>query len=104
MSGPISPKVVESARKIILPEEVFEAFNETIAKHWNGHSAEFKQDEVVDLLLTKFRLNKKDIVRQVVFDNHWLDIELIYRKKGWKVDHDKPGYCEIYDATFTFKK
>lgn len=42
--------------------------------------------------------------RQFIFDKHWLDIEDTYRKAGWNVEYDKPGYCENYDAYFVFSK
>jgi hypothetical protein len=41
--------------------------------------------------------------QQVIFDNHWLDIEDHYRKAGWKVTYDKPSYYEDYDAFFKFE-
>ena len=34
----------------------------------------------------------------------WLDVEGIYRKAGWDVEYDSPGYCEDYPATFKFRK
>jgi hypothetical protein len=32
-----------------------------------------------------------------------LDIEDTYREAGWKVEYDKPAYCENYPANFTFR-
>lgn len=34
------------------------------------------------------------LTKDEIFDNHWLDIEDIYREQGWKVKYDKPGYNE----------
>lgn len=33
---------------------------------------------------------------------HWLNFEGAYRRAGWKVEFDKPGYNESYPATFKF--
>ena len=42
--------------------------------------------------------------RVLIFSNHWLDVEDIYRKQGWKVVYDSPGYDESYDAYYEFRK
>lgn len=97
MTNPIKPNEVES--KVTKPDEVIEAFNELIQKYWDGDQATFKQDEIVKLISKK--MNKKP---QFLFDNHYLDIEPIYIKAGWKVHYDKPGYNETYSETFTFSK
>ena len=56
-------------------------------------------------------LNAPEGVREIiskafekVFKNKWLDVEEVYRKAGWKVEYDKPGYCEDYEAYFVFEK
>ena len=54
------------------------------------------QDDVAKLIV------QKGLKRQDIFDNHWLDVEDLYRKNGWKVDYDKPGYNESYNAYFVF--
>lgn len=45
-----------------------------------------------------------DVTREQIYENRWLDIEDSYRAVGWHVEYDKPGYCESYEATFTFKR
>lgn len=99
MTGPIKPEDVVSRKKEILPTEVFKVFNDLIAEHWNGHSANFTQNEVIERIKTAM-----NIPRQTVFDKHYLDVESIYRKEGWAVEYDKPGYSETYSANFTFAK
>lgn len=95
---PIRPNEVEKAKAQSFPDAVIESFNELIKRHFTGRSATFTQDEVVKLIASK-GLKRKDI-----FDNHWLDVEPTYRDIGWKVEFDKPGYNEDYDAMFTFTK
>ena len=104
MAGPIKPdEVADHKRKVVIPEKVFEAFNELIAKHWNGRTARFAQDEVVELILKKYA-RSKTVTRSSIFDNHWLDVEPVYREAGWKVVYDSPAYNETYASTFQFTK
>jgi hypothetical protein len=97
---PISPQDVVEKKLESLPNVVIEAFNELIAKNFDGYSATIKQDEVIALIQSK----NEALSRQAIFDNHWLDVEDIYRKIGWSVMYDKPGYSESYSAFFVFKK
>ena len=100
MSKPITPSEVASRKAQILPAFVLDAFNEVIAKHWNGRSSTFEQDEVVAELLAK----DLTATRDDVFNNHWLDVEPCYREAGWTVSYDRPGFNESYSATFTFRR
>jgi hypothetical protein len=99
---PITPAEVSSEKLASLPDEVIEAFNELIFKNWDGFEANIRQREVVALIIQKMHLTEKD--EQKVFDNHWLDVEEVFQKAGWRVEFDKPGYNETYQASFTFKK
>jgi hypothetical protein len=98
-----------SAKKELLPDFVIEAFNEMIASRYLNGSAKFKQDEVMEIILQRGN-DIKDlqgdphIKRHNIFDNHWLDVEEVYRQEGWKVEYDKPAYCETFDAYFVFRK
>lgn len=96
---PIKPSEVEAKKKENIPKDVFEIFDRLIAKRWDGHQAVVSQDEVVEELV-----NTLKVERPKVFSEHWLDVEGAYRKAGWIVEFDKPGYNEFYPATFTFKK
>jgi hypothetical protein len=100
MSGPIRPADVVRAKSAQIPEFVFEAFNECIAKHWDGSSANFTQNQVIGKILEK----RPDLTRQELFVNFWLDVEDSYRAVGWTVHYDRPGYCETSDANFIFSK
>jgi len=109
MPGPITPSEAIEKKQQIVPEFVFEAFNELIARNLSGGYATVKQDDVVALILKK--MNSVSVTwegmgedRARIFDEHWLDIEPLYKKAGWVVKYDSPGYNETYAATFTFKK
>ncbi len=95
---PITPSEVNKKKVELLPDAVLEAFNELIAENWDGVSSTVLQKTVVE------RIVSKGYSSDQVFDNHWLDVEDVYRGAGWKVEYDKPGYCESYDAYFVFRK
>lgn len=104
--NPIKPDEVSSKKEDLIPDEVIDAFNECIISEWNGRSSLFRQDEVIKVIMKKLdaAFPEKNYTRQNVFDNRWLDVEDIFRAEGWKVEYDKPAYCEIYAATFEFSK
>src|SRR3989344_6113512 len=93
---PIKASEIERHKQADIPVAVFEVFNELIAKDFSNGSARVVQKDVL-VLLNKKGLNSGDI-----FENHWLDVEGAYRAAGWRVEYDKPGYSEPYDAYFVF--
>ena len=97
MIEPIKPSEITQR----LPEWVIKGANDCIQEHWRELKKEshFTQDELIDFILV---YAPEGVTRQTLFNNGWLDIEPIYRKIGWTVVYDKPGYCESYDANFTF--
>lgn len=98
---PIRPDEVGEAKTQSIPDEVFQAFNTLIAQNYRNGRAVVSQDDVMTLLIS---LLKGEVDRQEVFNRGWLDIEDSYRRAGWKVIYDKPGYNEDYAATFKFSK
>lgn len=101
MAEPIKPSEIMIAKKKKIPDVVIESFNDMIAKNFNGIYSQFMQDETVALIVKK---SKKEITVDQIFDNHWLDVEDIYRNVGWEVEYDKPAFNESYPASFTFQK
>lgn len=105
MAGPIKPKDVVKRKAETIPEPVFDAFNELIVQNFNGRFANIKLKTAADLALKKIRESGgPQYSRQELYDLGFMDVEDVYRKAGWKVEFDKPGYCETYDAYFTFSK
>lgn len=96
---PISPSEVVKRREASLPDGVIKAFNDLIAKHWNGYSANFTLDAAA-----KAVAHEMGCTTQHCFAEHWLDVENVFAKHGWVVVFDKPGYCESYAANYTFRK
>lgn len=97
MTTPITPKQLKADRTF--PDFVIDAFNACIQKNFNGRSATFRQDEVVEEIVKRGGVN---VTRAMVFEEHYLDVEDVYRKHGWDVYFDKPGWNESYDAYFRF--
>jgi hypothetical protein len=93
---PIKPKDIARQKSKNIPSAVIEAFNELIAKDFDGESARVLQAEAVKQIVGK-GIKKGDI-----FANGWLDVEEIFEKKGWVVEYDKPAYCESYEPVFIF--
>lgn len=93
----LSPTKIAKKHLASIPEVVFEAVNELLAKGAGG-SVSFTQDELLALLAKK----APEIKRATYFDNGWLDFEAKYRAQGWSVEFDKPAYCETYDAHWNF--
>lgn len=99
MTNPIRPEEVATQKAAALPEGVIDAFNELIAKAFNGSAATVYQDDLVDEILERC---PSVLTRQQVFDEHLLDVEPVYRQAGWRVAYEKPGWNESGRAYFVF--
>ena len=99
MANPIRPEDIVDSKVKYLPDAVIDVFNRLIAVHYSNGSANIKQNIIVAALIEAL-----GIERQAIFDNHYLDVEDVYRASGWNVEYDKPAYNESYEAFFTFKK
>lgn len=102
MITPVSPVEAIAQKNDLVPDFVFEAFNEMIVKNLkqNG-SAQVDQNEVLELIVNK---SSGTLSRQDVFEKSFLDVEPHYRKSGWIVTYDRPAYYENYNAYYIFKK
>jgi hypothetical protein len=99
MSKPYSPEEAREAHTATIPDVVFEAFNAEIVRNLDkGGYAKVLQKDVVA------RIVNAGIPRKELFDRHWLNVERFYEQQGWKVDYDRPGYDETYDAFFEFQR
>jgi hypothetical protein len=101
---PIKPEQMND----IIPDWVIEGANKCIVDHYSKGESQFTQNELIKYILEEMppEVSKQHDVqtkRQMLFDYHLLDIEDTYREAGWKVEYDKPAYCEDYPANFTFR-
>ena len=104
MVEPISPEEVVPLKEKQIPDFVIEAFNELIAENFNNGSSTFTVKDVKQRIAEKIGSQSETLGgKPVGIKSHWLDIEPIFESKGWKVEYDKPGYNENYDAYWVFK-
>lgn len=101
---PITPAQAKKEKISDIPSLVFKVFNSLIIRNivnviGSKVEATFSQDEVVDQILLETTV---PLTREMIFERGWLNVEPIYRKYGWKVEYDKPGFNETYATTFTF--
>lgn len=99
MARPIRPNEIEAAKRLMIPDEVFQVFNDAIVEAWNGHYATLKASEIALKIARKLGIS-----REKVYLLGYMDIEPIYKESGWIVDYDQPAYCENYEATYKFSK
>ena len=94
----ITPEDVESKKRTTIPEEIFYAFDKLIVDNWRGNSSTVLLKDAIKIVRDRGGV---DITE--AFDKGWFDVEPYYRRAGWKVEFDKPGYCESYDAFYVFR-
>lgn len=101
MTDPIRPDEVSARKLAALPDGVIDAFNELIAKAFDGRSATVDQNDVTDAIMERC---PGVTSKQQIFNEHLLDVEPIYRDAGWKVTYEKPAYNETGRAYFVFTR
>ncbi len=94
---PISPGDIPTTAAQDIPGFVFDAFNECIAQNWSEGRAKVFLYVVVKKIEASPEFHAP-------FNYDWLNVENAYRAKGFRVEYDKPAYCESYDAYFVFSK
>ena len=104
MVEPISFKDIEDKFfETQIPDVVVNAINSLIIEHYepNNKESRVKQEEI----LNKICNEETGYSHQYVFDHHFLDIEKLYSKYGWKVEYEAPSFGETsFKAYFVFKE
>lgn len=98
----LSPEEAIERFKSEIPEEVLECWNNLIVKNMtmqNGKTVSvFKLSELKQNICVAMKSGS-----ETVKERGWLDLEDVFREKGWKVEFDKPAYNETYEPVFRFK-
>lgn len=95
----LSPGEIRKLQKETIPEEVFEVFNELIAKDIGDRKrATVRQNDVINLIEERLGVDRSTIISE-----NWLNVENAYRDAGWLVFYDCPHYTESYEPYFEFK-
>ena len=95
---PITPEEVRALRKDFIPSGIYKTINTMICEKFDGRSATLLQKDILERVCK----NYPELTKEYIMEYHLLDIEPYYRNSGWKVEYDKPGYCESYPASFIF--
>ena len=101
---PIKPSEVAAKKISSIPEFVFDAFNELIAKNFSGNRALVMQNSAIRESVKRSPNPLYPVTPGQIFAEGWLDVEDAYREAGWKVLYDKPAYNESHEANFTFSR
>lgn len=98
MTKPFSPAEAVEAHADYIPTVVVDVVNEFLAQRASsGRRVEITQKEVVSALLAE------GLTHEEIRGRNLLDFEDTFRKVGWDVVYDKPGYNETYGAHWIFK-
>ncbi|HUS50730.1 MAG TPA: hypothetical protein VMZ91_11240 [Candidatus Paceibacterota bacterium] len=95
---PIKPKDIMDNLSDVIHPAIITAVNEILKEQYRGNSATIKQKDIISRALTLC----PEITQNEIFDKKWMDFEHIFKKAGWDVKYDGPGYRESYDAYFVF--
>jgi hypothetical protein len=101
---PLSPSDITDGLSDIIPGYVIESVNNLLKKKYRGGSCRIKQKDIIFEAKKLAKNIGEEVTDNQIYDNKWMDFEEIFRKAGWKVTYDGPGYNESYDATFEFTK
>jgi hypothetical protein len=97
MIKPITPS--EAGLGQNKPDFVIKAFNEVITKNFKNGSSRVTQEQALAAIQDHCPHAMR---REDIFAAGWLDVEPNFRAAGWRVEYDKPGYCEDYGAFYIF--
>lgn len=93
----LSPQEALERKRETIPNEVIEVVNQLLTERVNqSGNAMLLQRDIVQALV------EKGFTSSEIFSRHWLDFEDNYRRSGWEVVYDKPGYNESYEPSFNF--
>jgi hypothetical protein len=96
-----SPQDLDDNPEVRFPDFVIEAFNNVIQRNYRNGWSKFVISEVAAEIR---KLSPTPLQDRTISKNGWFDIEPLYRKQGWKVEYDSPGFNESYEGNYTFRK
>jgi hypothetical protein len=98
---PISPQGALDLKITNIPDVVIETVNMMLAeKMTKSGYVTLLQKDICDRICAA----SPGLHNSMIYSNGWLDFEPFYEKAGWKVEYDKPAYCESYEANFKFSR
>lgn len=101
----LSPSEVLGQKVSSIPDEIIEAMNQLLVEELSLQgTATILQKDLVGRARRLMAESGSVHANVDFYAKNWLDIEPVFRAAGWKVEYDKPAYCENYEAHFTFSK
>lgn len=97
---PISPDEIMDNLDKIIPQYVIQSVNDILKQRFRGDSG---VKMTVNELVTKIQ-TKKNISKQTILDEKYLDFEPLYRDNGWVVEFNTPSRDESYESYYFFTK
>lgn len=101
---PIKPEEIIEKKINAIPDAMFQAVNELLARNWNGTQSVIRKEELLDLYFFITGETKDRPAYDKIYKFHWLDFEDAYREAGWYVDYEQPSYGDSdFEPYYTFK-
>lgn len=104
---PITPKEVKESRLNNIPDEVILAVNRALMSESVSGEVQITvmQSDLIEGIQAQFALAGREISKEEIFKNKYLNFEDIYKNAGWKISYDEPAYNEnYYKPRFIFCK
>lgn len=98
MVKPITPSQVDKDRIVHIHPVMIKTINNLISERWNGTFAEIPQEDIIEEFLKSMHEGWGG--RERIFEEKYLNIEVIYRSAGWRVSLEN----SIINKVFTFTK
>lgn len=96
---PINPNEIIEEKVRAIPEQVVRVFNELIARNWSNDKAIVFANDAIEFIKFLTGASKDTIIQ-----NHWLDIEPLYRKGGYDVTYFESKGLDAFPSYFEFRK
>jgi hypothetical protein len=99
---PINPIEVKKQQLANIDDEMIQAVNELLIEKFSSGSCTILQKDVIERYFKLKNLENTQANRDELYKRKQLDFEPLYKKEGWKVSYDRPGYNESYEPSFEF--
>jgi hypothetical protein len=101
MTEPITPAQARELHGASIPDAVIKAVNELLVARF-GVSLSALVLDLGDVVTAAIAIDPS-LTAEALYKNHWLDIEPTFRRAGWKVRFEKPGFNESGSQCFIFE-
>ena len=101
LENPISPDDISDNKEKYIHQTIIKTVNKILKERYNlGSTVDIKISEISK----PFFEAHPEIDEDKAWKAKMFDIEDAYRKFGWKVSYDRPGWDESYEGFYKFSK